>query len=277
MTKKLSLVVAGLVTMTGCDGGPTNPTPQPSSVAVAISIAPATDLIKIKSSESFSATTTSANGTPQAATATWSSDNPAVASVEPAGRTTGNASGRATISAQVEGLRATINLRVVPDYHGRWQGVTRLTGCTAEGDFAGACADAIGGDLALTLAVSQNRDAIAGDVDFDGARGPVSTSVQVDGRLVTTGALTLAVDGITFNVALSEWNTATTDNQRMTGRFGLDIRHPLLSGFWRLEGDLASIQKTAGTPTATLHDQASAGQSAGSLARRLKQVVERRR
>ena len=277
MNKKLWVVVAGLVAMAGCDGGPTSPTSQPSSASVAISIAPATDLIKIKSSESFSATTTSANGTPRAATATWSSDNPAVASVDGAGRATGNASGRAAISAQAEGLRASVNLRVVPDYHGHWDGMTRLTGCTAEGDFGGACADAIGGGLALTLAVTQNRDAIAGDVDFDGARGPISTAVQVDGRLVTTGALTLDVDGITFNVALSDWNTATTDNQRMTGRFGLDIRHPLLSGFWRLEGDLASIQKTAATLTATVHGQANAGKAAGALARRLEQVVKRRR
>jgi hypothetical protein len=135
-----------------------------------------------------------------------------------------------------------------------------------------------GGGLPLTLSITQNRDAISGDVDFDGARGPVSTSVQVDGRLVTSGSLTLVVDGITFDVALSDWDTATTDNQRMTGRFRLDVRHALLSGFWRLEGDLASIQKTATTPTATLsHPTGTTRAAPGPLSGRLKQIARRRR
>ena len=278
MTKKLSLIVAGLVAMAGCDSGPTGPTAQPSSQAVSISIAPATDLIKIKSSESFSATTSSANGTSRAATATWSSDNAAVASVDAAGRTTGNASGRATISAQAEGLRATVNLRVVPDYHGRWEGVTRLTGCTADGDFSGSCTDVVGQGLSMTLAITQNRDTITGDVDFDGARGPVSTSIQVDGRLVTTGALTLDLDGIVFDVALSEWDAASADNQRMTGRFRLDVRHARLSGSWRLEGELMSIAKTAATPTVrSVGSARSAGAQTSTLADRLQEVVKRRK
>jgi len=278
MIKKLSLAAASLVVMAGCDKGPTSPTPQVSSSPVSISITPATDLLKIKSFESFAATTTSANGTPRVATATWSSDNPAIASVDGGGRVTGNASGRAEITAQADGLRAIVNLRVVPDYHGRWEGGTRVTACTAEGDFRGACTDVIGGSLPLTLSVAQNRDVISGDVDFDGARGPVSTSVQVDGRLVTTGSLTLVVDGIAFDVALSDWETATTDNQRMTGRFRLDVRHALLSGFWRLEGDLASVQKTATTPGATLSEPAGSRRTVpGPLSGRLQQIAKRRR
>jgi hypothetical protein len=127
MIKRLSPAVVAFMLVAGCDKGPLNPTAQPTSSPVSISIAPATDLIKIKSSESFAATTSSANGTTRSATATWSSDNPAVASVDGAGRATGNAAGLAAISAQADGLRATVNLRVVPDYHGRWEGETLLT------------------------------------------------------------------------------------------------------------------------------------------------------
>ncbi len=278
MTKTFSLTVACLVAIGGCDSGPTSPTPQPSSAAVSISIGPATDLLKIKSAESFSATTTSSSGTQKVASASWTSDNPAVASVDSAGKVTGNASGRATITAQAEALRATVNLRVVPDYQGRWEGVTRLTGCTAEGDWDGACADVVGSGLAMTLSLTQARDAIAGAVDFDGARGSVSTSVQVDGRLVMSAALTLVVDELTFDVALTDWDTASTDNQRMTGRFRLDIRHALLSGVWRLEGELASIQKAATTLDATPGDLASFKHAApGPLSVRLAQIARRRR
>jgi hypothetical protein len=56
-----------------------------------------------------------------------------------------------------------------------------VTACAAEGDWNGGCDDVVGSSLALTFAVTQDRDAISGDVDFDGARGPISTSVQVDG------------------------------------------------------------------------------------------------
>jgi len=278
-TKKLSLVVACLVATGGCNGGRTNPTQLPSSSAGAsISIAPATDLLKIKSSETFSATTISASGAQKAAAAAWTSDSPAIASVDAGGKVTGNASGRATITAQVEGLTGTLNLRVIPDYHGRWEGMTRVTACTVEGDWNGACADVVGSSLAMTLAVTQDRDAISGDVDFDGARGPISTSVQVDGRLVTSGALTLVVDDLTFDVALTDWDTASMDNQQMSGRFRLDVRHASLSGFWRLEGELASVRKVAGTAGATSGRATSLAHAApGPLSERLLWIARRRR
>jgi hypothetical protein len=89
---------------------------------------------------------------------------------------------------------------------------------------------------------------ISADVDFDGAKGRISTTIQSTGRLVTTGQLTLSIEGITFDVALAEWDTTSVDNQLMTGRYRLDVRHALLTGLWRLEGEFLSIQKTSATP-----------------------------
>jgi hypothetical protein len=95
------------------------------------------------------------------------------------------------------------------------------------------------------LSFMQDRDAVSGEVDFDGAHGPVSTSIQIDGRLVMSSMLTLTIEDITLDVRLAEWDTASTDNQRMAGRFRLEIRHPLLAGSWTLNGELARLQKTS--------------------------------
>lgn len=272
MITKLSLVVVGLTIVAACDKGP--PT-DPRRVADTLSIAGA-DLIKIKASESFSATKTGSGG-PRVVAATWQSDNVSVASIDGSGRATGVGSGLATITADVEGLHATAAVRVVPDYHGRWEGMTRLTGCTADGDFRDACTGAIGSGMSLTTSITQNRDAISGEVDFDGAKGPVSTSVQVDGRIVTTGKLALIVDGIAFDVDLSEWETTSVDNQRMSGRFRLGVRHARLAGSWNLSGELATIQKTSGAPLNTPAPAHRSGSDTTALADRLASVAKRLR
>ena len=222
--------------------------PGPSAVPQSLAISPALDLLRIKASETLSAAVTASNGQQTPATATWSSDAPAVASIDANGRITGQASGNATISAQASGLRAAVTLRVVPDYHGRWEGMTRVTGCADEGDFDTLCDEVLGGGLPLSTSITQTRDAVTADVDFDGAQGRISTTIQSSGRLVTTGQLTLTIEGLAFDVALSEWDTTSVDNQSMTGRYRLEVRHARLTGFWRLEGEFVSIQKTSGTP-----------------------------
>lgn len=239
------LVVAGLMVSAACGG---SSSPGPSAVPQSLAISPAVDLLKIKASETLSAALTASNGQQTPATATWTSDAPSVASIDANGRVTGQASGNATISAQASGLRQTVAVRVVPDYHGRWEGITRVTGCADEGDFDTLCDDVVGGGLALRASITQTRDAITADVDFDDAKGRITTTIQSNGRLVTTGQLALTIEGIAFDVALSEWDTTSVDNQSMTGRYRLEVRHALLTGFWRLEGDFVSIQKTSGTP-----------------------------
>lgn len=239
------LVVGGLMTSAACGGSsPSGPGP----VSQSLTISPGLDLLKIKASETLSAALTASSGQQTPTTATWTSDAPAVAAIDGNGRITGQASGSATISAQASGLRATVTLRVVPDYHGRWEGLTRVTGCADEGDFDTLCDEVVGGGLPLSASITQTRDAVTVDVDFDDARGRISTTIQSSGRIVTTGQLTLTIEGIAFDVALSEWDTTSVDNQAMTGRYRLEVRHARLTGFWRLEGEFASIQKTSGTP-----------------------------
>jgi hypothetical protein len=264
------------MTSAACGGSPTGPGGTVSG-SQSLTISPGVDLLRIRASETLSAALTANNGQPTPTTATWTSDAPAVASIDANGRITGQASGNATISAQASGLRATVTLRVVPDYHGRWEGITRVTGCADEGDFDTLCDEVVGGGLPLSTSITQTRDAVTADVNFDDATGRISTMIQSSGRLVTTGQLTLVIEGVAFDVALSEWDTTSVDNQQMTGRYRLEVRHALLAGFWRLEGELVSIQKTSGTPGVASMAAISGRQSPSRLFSRLPRVAGRRK
>ena len=266
-------IIGGLVALAACGGSPEGPSPTPQSLR----ITPSVDLIRIKASETLIAVTTSTGGAESNATATWTSDTPAVAQIDANGRVTGQASGSSMITARANGLSATTTLRVVPDYHGRWEGTTRVTACADEGDFRTLCDDVAGGGVPLVTSVTQTRDALSADVDFDGAKGRISTSVQPNGRFVTTRQLTLTIEDITFEVGLLEWDTTTTDNQLMTGRYRLEIRHSLLTGFWRLDGDFAAVQKTSGTPGLVAVDGISHKSTRARLFGRLSSAASRRK
>ena len=72
------------------------------------------------------------------ATGTWSSDNPAVATVTQTGIVTGVASGDSSIIFDSGGVRGSKRIRVSPNYNGRWSGEYSITGCTQSGEVASA-------------------------------------------------------------------------------------------------------------------------------------------
>lgn len=235
----------------GGDGGPTAPTPPPATVT-GLAITSSTDLLKINQSGTFTATATMSNGSTAIVTATWRTDNPAVATVDSSGRVTGMASGEASISAEANGVRATPRtLRVLPDYHGRWSGDWRVAGCTTDGDWARTdiCRDVpVDSLLSFALALSQDRDNTSGNVTLDDVTGPVQGPIRLDGQLNVAGAFTSTDGGLVIDTTVADWETATTDNQRMTGRFTLNFRAAGMKGSVRFNGELRIVAKTAATP-----------------------------
>lgn len=261
-------LVCGLVS---CGGKP--PTTPPIDLGTtAVAIAASTDLLKINQSETFTLTATMTDGSTRTVAGTWRSESAAVATVDSNGRVTGAGSGETAISAESNGLRAAPRaLRVLPDYHGRWSGDWRINGCTTDGDWAGSdiCRDVpVGSLLPFALALTQNRDAAAGNVTLDDVAGPIQGSIQLGGQLGATGAFTFTDEGITIDVAVTDWQTTTTDNQRMTGRFVLVFRTALLQGSVRFDGELRIVSKSAATPL-------SASGRQGSLRRALAAVKRR--
>jgi len=245
------VLLLGIVSCGGGGGGPVTPTPSPPTVT-GLAISSSTDLLKINQSETFTVTATMSNGSTGTVTATWRSENPAVANVDANGRVTGIGSGETAISAESNGVRAVPRtIRVMPDYQGRWSGDWRVAGCTADGDWArtNICRDVPVGSLSpFALALTQDRDRAAGNVTLDDVSGPVEGSIRPGGQLSLAGAFTLTEAGIVLDTTVGDWETTTTDNQRMTGHFTLAFRAAGLQGSARFNGELRIVAKTAAAP-----------------------------
>lgn len=245
------VLVLGLVSCGGSDGErpPTSPTPTPT--ATGLTISSPTDLLKINQSETFVLTAAMSDGSTRTVAGAWRSDSPAVAAVDSNGRVTGAGSGETAISAESNGLRAAPRtVRVLPDYQGRWSGDWRLAGCTTDGDWTRSdiCRDVpVGTLLPFGLTLTQDRETATGTVTLDDVVGPVHGSIRPAGHLGVGGTFTLTDEGITIDVTVTDWETTTTDNQRMTGRFVLVFRASTLQGSVRFDGELRIVGKSAAT------------------------------
>jgi hypothetical protein len=272
---KTRIVIAlALAVAVGCgkDDDPIRPSPP----LTGLSITPDTNLIKIKGTETFSVTGTYSDGSTQSVNATWGSDNGAVATMDSSGRAGGVTSGQATIFADAQGQRATRLLRVVPDYHGRWQGDWTAAGCSDDGDWRGACAEFPSGSLwALWLDFTQTRDTISGRTDFgDGLAVAVAGTIMMNGPVVLNGTSSIVIEGLPMEATVSDWETITTDNERMTGRFRFTIRAAGVQGSLGLQGEARIVTKTS-TITSVSATEAAGG-FRGVIARSLRRKSARR-
>jgi hypothetical protein len=269
--KPLIILVAFGLLLGGVACGKKNPsTPSPTLTGIAITTG--SDMVRINADETWTLTATFSDGSTQTVQGTWSSSTPAIATVDGAGRVRGVASGQTTITADYQSQRATRQLRIVPDYHGRWEGGWTITGCSDSGELAGVCAGFATGDLfGLTLVVNQNRDTMTGTTDFgDDLPGPVSGTIQITGHLVVTGTYTIVVDDLPLEFTIAEWQTTTTDNLIMTGQIRLRIAIPGVQGFVMPEGTLTGVTKRSNVPdgTARLDRSSSTGPGARVIRRR---------
>lgn len=220
----------GLIVLLGVAacGKSTPSTPGPTVSGLALS--PATDWIKIKGTEKFFATATYTTGAAEAVTASWSSDNQAVATVDNTGTVTGVSAGQATITASYQGKTVTRSLRVLPDYAGRWAGTWAVTSCEVQGGFpADWCTPMRGAVLPATLEMQQSRDAVSGAWTLQESNGNVQGTVATNGTLTLTGSTLQS--GVRIEIVA--WQSNTTDNSSMTGTFTLS---------WQVTGRAGSGQ-----------------------------------
>jgi hypothetical protein len=250
MNVRIVFPVTGLVVLAACGGGDGGPAPGGgvSRVPVSLAISPSTDFLKLRASEALTAVVTMTGGATETVAATWTSDNAGVASVDASGRVTGSGSGQAGISAVYSGLTANRSLRVVPDYQGRWSGDHSVPGCVDDGDWrqAGFCQDIRSAPLyEMGLVLTQNRDSVTGTIDVGTeAPGAVQGPIHMNGDLGLTGTFVETVEGVSIEVTVSNWETRTSDNQRMTGRFRITFRAAGLTGSGVVDAELSAFTKT---------------------------------
>jgi hypothetical protein len=214
----LTSVLSHIVLASACGGGPTQPSALSSAPPLSFTVSTPTDLIRIRESATFVATGTFADGTTRPVAAIWTTDAPAVATVDRQGTVRGVSAGRANIIASLNGDTVVKPLRVVPNYAGRWSGSLVIVSCSM-GDFR-TCGRSypIGTTGTLTLAVSQDRAAVTTSLEFtyhvvtsitnfvSTRIGSVGGTILDDGRMMLDGKLQTRVSDTVLVDVSTLWN-----------------------------------------------------------------------
>lgn len=228
------------------------PTPPPTPTTTSVSVLfPAGGTIFIGDAVQFEARETLSDGTSRiAATATWGSGNPAVATVSPKGLVTAVAAGEATIFADVN-PRGEMRIRVFPDLGGAWTRTDVIVSCEDTGAFEGGCDFApIGEPSDTNTAMFTQSDASVGAViggDLGGGQTVTTTgTIAVGGELRLQRAPFLPPDP-EGDIHLQNWRSRADTPSRMTGTYEIRATITGLSGFLLIKVRLQDMVKATGT------------------------------
>jgi hypothetical protein len=200
-------------------------------------ITPAIDALKKGSTEILTADVVAGDGSQRAVAASWSSDVPAVVSIDESGRVRGASLGTTMIRASFLALSTLQPMRVVPDYEGQWTGDYRILNCTqSSGAGPSYCRFAIQSALPFRIVLTQKRASLSGTFEFFtnihtvAEVGPIDGSIDESGQLVLTGTTSTVEAGEESATTLADWNTSLTgDGDQMTGHF---VKFPHFRNFF---------------------------------------------
>lgn len=222
-------LLAALALYGGACSSPTAPT--------AITIAPAISVLKVGQGETLRVV--AAADASRELLAAWTSDNPAVATVDARGTVTAVAAGAATIRATSHGQVATRTVTVVPDFAGNWTGQYRIVTCTRiSGPGTDPCRFILGGggSAPLELQLAQTGRDVNGTLRLSNleifSTGAVSGGVREDGTLGLEGLLRLP--GFDSEIRIVSWTSSIqppgnlmegifTDESRGANIFGVQV------------------------------------------------------
>jgi Bacterial Ig-like domain (group 2) len=236
-----------------------------------VTISSQSDLLFVGVTETFTATTNLGPATG----ANWSSDAPSIATADSgSGRITGVGTGRATISADVRGVRGSKLMRVLPNFGGSWSGSYAVNDCQSTSTFAqaGFCGSFFRGQiLNMNLGVSQARDSVTasfalGSLTGSGASGTVSE----------LGSLPLAggVVNSTFRIDLQNFVVESPQPGVITGHFDQVWSGGGFSGTARIISDIRTMNRTSAATSSVETGIPSVG--AATLDDLIKLVTRRR-
>jgi hypothetical protein len=174
------------------------------------------------------------------ANGTWTSDNPAVATVDNQGIVTALSSGMVNISVAFGGKTGTRAMRCLPNYGGTWTGTYTVTACAATGDFDlyGFCGVLPSGTVLNTdLVLTQAGDQVTGQFFLGTLMASATGPVAMDGQLALTGRV---VEG-DFTI-----DTAYTLQSTVPGEITGDMTQLwlALAATWMGQGQLTCTMNT---------------------------------
>lgn len=154
---------------------------------------------------------------------TWSVDSAGVVAVDRQGRVTPVANGTARVIATLGERSASISVRVLPDYSGRWSGAYILTACSGSADprtcgrLMFSVSDGSRTQHPFTIELSQERDQVSGTVADASTTFPVSGFVRLSGTLVVEG--TLPPNGLEPERIFNWSSSVNASGTQMTGAY----------------------------------------------------------
>lgn len=255
MRRPIHVIVAACfcaLTVAGCgksDSAPAAPSTPAAPTVTSLSIT-GLDALRTTFFTSYTATANMSDGTTQAAaTATWTTSNPAVGTVDSTGRVDGLSHGSINLTASYQGRSASKNVAVVNNYGGSWSGTYIIRACDQAGVFAGWCAGlgGVGASLPVSLALTQSgndRSQMSGTVSLGTIVGNVSGAVTSDGRLNLGGSTTINSGGIVFVLTFLSWDSRLS-GAGMTGRWAQSLTANGAPGNAYQENELVTITHTS--------------------------------
>jgi Big-like domain-containing protein len=187
------------------------PTPTPGPVVISPEVA----TLKVSEVQQLTVVQSFSDGSTRILQASWSTSDPAVASVDQGGTVSAIQAGSVTLTAHLQSQNVSVSLVVVADVSGQWAGEFRFTDCSRiSGSGPNPCAVPI--NQPMTLSLSQVHDLLTGSmrVFINGDTGLVSGSVNVDGTFTIQGTL----KGENEIDTLSDWQSQVSAAS-MAGHF----------------------------------------------------------
>ena len=243
----IGAIIPLLFLMPACSKSSTTPDPPPAVTVTSITVTSASTMLKVGQTETFTATANMSNGTQQAATGTWSSDNTGIATVNSSGLVTIVGAGNANIIMTQSGKSGQKGIRGLPDYQGTWgPGSYRIDSCShtgdwATGDFCGYLP--AGTILETTLIMTQTSDMVNCTFFMGTLSSTASGQIATNGQVTLTGTVT---GGTTSIVAVYVLQQATPG--QLTGTLGQLWTDTTMSGNGQYGCSIVSLPRTSPVP-----------------------------
>jgi len=190
------------------------------------------------------------DGTSKTGSPGWTSSNPAVATINGAGRLEARSHGSTTLTASAAGRTVSRTIRVINNYGGTWEGSFVVNGCDAPpGACAGMEVDIFSFPVSLKVSHSE---ADPGQVTaefylptFAQLHSRLSGNVTSDGRLNLAGSSEQTNrDGTVWRTfTVGAWDTIIVDGSSMKGRWVQRLTNVKLAYVEIMENELTTMTR----------------------------------